>query len=237
MAHLHRWALAFLGSGFGGSSVNAAESAPRQPASLPNRIASLQGRIWSRYHARRSDGFGLRFREACRDGRALNPVGTDYVLVVAQLCERSVPLIMTDMANRLHKLVLPLLLICPPVWAERLPVPPVPPTRSSPVRLLQVPHRGSHASAKAGLSRRTPIPPIPHASTRLATPAPMPDRDARPPPDPNATPHPKVTPTDFRPPTADTDAGFPYGSRFRSPQDMQPVQTPGFTVTIPLRLP
>jgi hypothetical protein len=31
MAHLHRWALAFLGSGFGGSSVNAAESAPRQP--------------------------------------------------------------------------------------------------------------------------------------------------------------------------------------------------------------
>jgi hypothetical protein len=43
MAHLHRWALAFLGSGFGGSLVNAAESAPRQPASLPNRIASLQG--------------------------------------------------------------------------------------------------------------------------------------------------------------------------------------------------
>ena len=43
MAHLHRWALAFLGSGFGGSSVNAAESAPRQPASLPNGIASLQG--------------------------------------------------------------------------------------------------------------------------------------------------------------------------------------------------
>ena len=35
MAHLHRWALAFLGAGFGGSSVNAAESAPRQPASLP----------------------------------------------------------------------------------------------------------------------------------------------------------------------------------------------------------
>jgi hypothetical protein len=35
--------LAFLGSGFGGSLVYAAESAPRQPASLPNRIASLQG--------------------------------------------------------------------------------------------------------------------------------------------------------------------------------------------------
>jgi hypothetical protein len=43
MAHPHRWALAFLGSGFGGSSVNAAESAPRQPMRLTDRLASLQG--------------------------------------------------------------------------------------------------------------------------------------------------------------------------------------------------
>ena len=38
-----RWALAFLGSGLGGSSVNAAESAPRQPVRLTDRLASLQG--------------------------------------------------------------------------------------------------------------------------------------------------------------------------------------------------
>jgi hypothetical protein len=156
---------------------------------------------------------------------------------VAQLCERSIGLIMADMANHLHKLVLPLLLISPPVWAERLPVPPVPPTSSSPVRPVQVPHRGLPSPAKAVLSRRTPVPPIPHASTQLATPAPMPDRDARRPPDPNSSPHIEVTPTDFRPPTADTDAGFPYGSRFHSPQDLQPIQTPGFMVAIPLRLP
>ncbi len=43
MAHLHRWALAFLGSGLGGSSVNAAQSAPRQPVRLTDRLASLQG--------------------------------------------------------------------------------------------------------------------------------------------------------------------------------------------------
>ena len=50
-----------------------------------------------------------RLREACPDGgAALNPVGTDYGLVVAQLCERSI--FMTDIANHLHKLVLPLLL-------------------------------------------------------------------------------------------------------------------------------
>jgi len=181
----------------------------------------------------RADGFPLTVPERSGDNRR----GTDCVLVVAQLCERSIGLIMTDMANHLHKLVLPLLLIGPPVWAERLPVPPVPPTSSSPVRLVQVPHRGSPSPAKAVLSRRTPVPPIPHASTQLATPAPMPDRDARPPPDPNSSPHIEVTPTDFRPPTADTDAGFPYGSRFHSPQDLQPIQTPGFMVAIPLRLP
>jgi len=32
------------------------------------------------------------------------------------------------MANRVHKLVLLWLLIGPSVWAERLPVPPVPPS-------------------------------------------------------------------------------------------------------------
>ena len=180
-----------------------------------------------------TDGFPLTVPERSGD----NHRGTDCVLVVAQLCERSIGLIMTDMANYLHKLVLPLLLIGRPVWAERLPVPPVPPTSFSPVRLVQFPHRGSPSPAKAVLSRRMLIPPIPHPGAQLARPAPMPDRDVRPPPDPNSSPHIKVTSTDFRPPTTDTDAGFPYGSRFRSPQDIQPIQTPGFTVAIPPRLP
>jgi hypothetical protein len=197
--------------------------------------SGVQGYIenrWVRRHNGPRGGNWHRIERARRAGLSI-PSGRITFLVGAQLCERSVPLIMTDMANRLHKLVLPLLLICHPVWAERLPVPPVPPAGSSPVRPVQVPH----ASAKAVLPRRTPILPITHASTRLATPAPMPDRDARPPPDPNASPHTKVTLTNFRPPTSDTDAGYPYGSRFRSPQDVQPIQTPGFTGTIPLRLP
>ena len=60
MAHLHRWALAFLGSGFGGSSVSAAESAPRQPVRLTDGLASLQGpseararHVAGRLHGRR----------------------------------------------------------------------------------------------------------------------------------------------------------------------------------------
>jgi hypothetical protein len=65
----------------------------------------------------------------------------------------------------------------------------------------------------------------------------VPDRDAHPPPDPNSSPHTKVIPTDFRAPKTDADAGFLYGSRFRTPQDIRPIQTPGFTVTIPLWLP
>jgi hypothetical protein len=63
----------------------------------------------------------------------------------------------------------------------------------------------------------------------------VPDQDAQPPSEP--PPHTRVIPTDFRLPKVDTDAGYPYGSRFRSPQETQPIQTPGFTVTIPLRLP
>jgi hypothetical protein len=120
------------------------------------------------------------------------------------------------MAIRLHKLVVPWLLICPPVWAERLPVPPVPPAILPPARVAQVPHQGLHSSTKAIWSRKTPIPPIPpRAGTQLAKPAPVPDRDALLPPDPNSSPHTKVSVANFRrSPTADSGAGFPYGRNF-----------------------
>ncbi len=155
----------------------------------------------------------------------------------AHLLRQIIPLIMKYMANRLCKLVPLWLLTCPPVWAERLPVPPIPPTGASPTRAVQAPHRASHSSTNAVSSRRRPVPPVPHAGTRLATPAPLPDRDARPPPDPDSSPHTKVNVTDFRQPNIDADAGYPYGSRFRTPEDAKPIQTPGFTLTIPLRLP
>ena len=143
------------------------------------------------------------------------------------------------MANWVHKLALLWLLIGPPVWAKRLPVPPVPPSSSSSVRVAaQAPHRESHSSAKAVVfSRRPPTPPVPPAGIQQVGLAPVSDRDARPPPDANSAPHTKVSVTDFRLPKPDAADGFPYGSRFRSPQDARPIDTPGFTVTIPLRLP
>ena len=143
------------------------------------------------------------------------------------------------MANRVHKLALLWLLIGPPVWAERLPVPPVPPSSSSSVRVAaRAPHREPHSSAKAVVfSRRPPTPPVPPADIQQVGLAPVSDRDARPPPDANSAPHTKVGVTDFRLPKPDAADGFPYGSRFRAPQDARPIDTPGFTVTIPLRLP
>ena len=170
--------------------------------------------------------------------RAKDPRNTRSRLAVG-CYERSPLQSWSCMPNRLHKLVLPWLLVCPPVWAERLPVPPGPPRSSSPVKAVQVPHRGPHSPTHPVLSRHTPTPPIPQANTWTAkqTPAPTPDRDAQPPPDQNSAPHTKVTPTDFRSPKVDADAGFPNGSRFRSPEDARPIQTPGFTLTIPLRLP
>jgi hypothetical protein len=44
--------------------------------------------------------------------------------------------------------------------AQRLPVPPIPPTSHAPMRVVQAPQRGSHSSTKAIASRKTPIPPI-----------------------------------------------------------------------------
>jgi hypothetical protein len=64
--------------------------------------------------------------------------------------------------------------------------------------------------------------------------APTPDRDVQPPPDP---PHTKVSPTDFRLPPVDADAGYPSGSHIRFPEDLKSLDTPGFTVSFPLRLP
>ena len=141
------------------------------------------------------------------------------------------------MANRLHRLVLLWLLISPPVLAARLPVPPLPPPKPPPVRVVHAPHRVLHAPAKAVLSQRTPVPPFPPAGAQRARLAPMPDRDFQPPPDPSSSPQTKVSPTDFRLPKVDTDAGYPYGSQYRSPENMKPIDTPGFTLTVPLRLP
>jgi hypothetical protein len=50
----------------------------------------------------------------------------------------------------------------------------------------------------------------------------------------SASPHAKVSPTDFHLPKVDA---YAYGPQYRSPEDMKPIDTLGFTVTFPLRLP
>jgi hypothetical protein len=78
---------------------------------------------------------------------------------------------------------------------------------------------------------------MPFPGVELARLAPTPDRNVEPPPDPNSSPHTKVSPTDFRLPPVGADAGYPYGSQIRFPEDMKSIDTPGFTVSFPLRLP
>ena len=180
--------------------------------------------------------------DATREGTA------EGFSVVLTLAVKHVP-------HQLHKLVLPLLLICLPVWvAAKLPVPPIPPTRpssarvakvpqklpapfprpgASPTKVAQVPQREPHSSTQVALSRRIPIPPFPSV-TAPSSQAPIPNRDQEPPADP---PHTRVTPTDFRSPNIYPGAGYPYGSQYPTPEDNKPLGTPGLTVTIPLRLP
>jgi hypothetical protein len=177
--------------------------------------------------------------DAAREGTA------ECVSIVLSLIVKHVP-------NHLQKLVLPLLLICPPVWAaklpvhpipatrpspasvakvsQKLPVPPVPPPGALPTKIAQVRHRASHSATQAVWSRQLPTPPVPNANTLLTTPAPVPDRDAQPPLGPDSLPHTRVIPIDFRSPNV-------YTAQFPTPEDKQPLGTPGLTVTIPLRLP
>jgi len=120
------------------------ESVAQRPGKQGGRgvpASPRQGRCYGRRSRRSKDELGPGIPKTDRQlwpapqrmpgWRALNSVGTDYASR-RRLCERPVSLTITDLANHLHKLVVPWLLICPPVWAAKLPVPPVPPPRPPP---------------------------------------------------------------------------------------------------------
>jgi hypothetical protein len=79
-----------------------------------------------------------------------------------------------------------------------------------------------------------PVPPMPPPDRQLAEAAPVPDRDAQPPVAPTSD----ETTVDlrlYRANTYDSSAGFVPGSRYQSNEDRKPIQTPGFTVRVPLQ--
>ncbi|HVY16159.1 MAG TPA: hypothetical protein VHB27_13120 [Rhodopila sp.] len=78
-----------------------------------------------------------------------------------------------------------------------------------------------------------PIPPIPPLTRPLPSVAPVPDADLTAPS--SLASGPTVALKFYRAPTFDPGYGFAPGSRYRSPEDRKPIQTPGFSVSVPIR--
>jgi hypothetical protein len=88
--------------------------------------------------------------------------------------------------------------------------------------------------AKTVLANELPIPPIPPASHPSSTPAPVPDDQVRA-PIAEVNSGPSVALRFYRNPAYTQGAGFTPGSQFQTPEDRKPIQTPGFSVSVPLK--
>ncbi len=83
------------------------------------------------------------------------------------------------------------------------------------------------------LADTLPEPPMPPAQVPERDAAPTPDRDAKtglPPPSEHAAVELKV----FRATPYDAGVAFTPGSRFRTPEERKPIQTPGVSFSFPL---
>jgi hypothetical protein len=88
-------------------------------------------------------------------------------------------------------------------------------------------------AAVPAMAEPLPEPPAPPARVPEPDAAPTPDRDARGDSTPD-TQHAGVELRVFRPAQGDTGLAFSPGSRFRTPEERKPMQTPGVSFTVPL---
>jgi hypothetical protein len=88
-------------------------------------------------------------------------------------------------------------------------------------------------AAAPAMAEPLPEPPMPPARIPDPDMAPTPDRDARTGDGPEAQ-HTSVEIKLFRSPQGDTGMAFSPGSRFRTPEDRKPIQTPGVSFTVPI---
>jgi hypothetical protein len=79
-----------------------------------------------------------------------------------------------------------------------------------------------------------PIPPIPPAQASRSIAAPVPDSDFQAPPA-LADTAPTVGLKFYRAQTFDPAFGFTPGSRYQTSEERKPIQTPGFSVSVPLK--
>jgi hypothetical protein len=79
-----------------------------------------------------------------------------------------------------------------------------------------------------------PEPPIPPEHQPLAESAPVPDPDAQA-PIPAASDEPTFDVRLYRARPYDPGMGFAPGSRYQSSEDRKPIQTPGLSISVPLK--
>jgi hypothetical protein len=79
-----------------------------------------------------------------------------------------------------------------------------------------------------------PTPPIPPDAVPLAATAPVPNPDARLPASASSA-EPDVNIRLYRSNSANPSAGFTPGSQFQTSEDRKPIQTPGLSVSVPIK--
>lgn len=90
------------------------------------------------------------------------------------------------------------------------------------------------ASGPAALARDLPVPPIPPEHASVGETAPVPNVDARAPAVPTSEAA-SVNVKLYREKLYDPSMGFTPGSRYQSSEDRKPIQTPGLSVSVPLK--
>jgi hypothetical protein len=86
----------------------------------------------------------------------------------------------------------------------------------------------------AAIAEDLPVPPIPPNIAPIADAAPVPNPDAEAPVTPSSD-EPSVNVRLYRVRMYDPSAGFVPGSRYQSSEDRKPIQTPGLSISVPLK--
>lgn len=86
----------------------------------------------------------------------------------------------------------------------------------------------------AAVAQELPVPPVPPSSPPLAEIAPTPNVDA-PAPVTTASDAPSVYVRLYRANLFDPSLGFAPGSRYQSSEDRKAIQTPGLSISVPLK--
>jgi hypothetical protein len=79
-----------------------------------------------------------------------------------------------------------------------------------------------------------PVPPIPPSIPPIADAAPVPNLDAEAPVAPSSD-EPSVNVRLYRARMFDPGVGFVPGSRYQTAEDRKPIQTPGLSISVPLK--